>query len=113
MEMIMENEKIRNTREYRSARKQARELRGFYIHLVCYCTIIPMLICINVIFVPDFYWFPFSMFGWGTGLLFHWMAVKKFTPFLGRGWEEKKMKQFMEQEEARRQKLTKESNDKH
>lgn len=95
---VMETDKFEQNREYRKARKQARELRGFYIHLMIYCVMIPFLIAINLVFVPDFYWFPFSVFGWGTGLLFHWMEVKKYTPFLGKGWEERKIREFMEEE---------------
>lgn len=95
---VMETDKFEQNREYRKARKQARELRGFYIHLMIYCVTIPFLIAINLVFVPDFYWFPFSVFGWGTGLLFHWMEVKKYTPFLGKGWEERKIREFMEEE---------------
>lgn len=99
--MTMVTEKIENTREYRKARRQAREIRGFYIHLMIYCVTIPILIAINLIFVPDFYWFPFSMIGWGMGLFFHWMEIKKYTPFLGKGWEERKIRQFMDEERDR------------
>lgn len=95
----------KNSIEYRRARKQARAIRGFYIHLAVYCVTIPVLIAINLTFVPDFYWFPFSMLGWGIGVAFHAMEVYKFTPFLGRNWEQKKIRQFIEEEKARLDKI--------
>lgn len=96
---------FQQTREYRLARKKARELKGFYIHLVVYCTVIPILIAVNLLFVPDYYWFPFSMVGWGIGVLFHWMEIRKITPFLGKGWEEGKVNELMEKEKARYEKF--------
>ncbi len=99
------NPNFKNTLEYRKARRQAREIRGFYIHLTIYCIVIPVIIAINFIFVPDFYWFPFTVFGWGTGLLFHFMEVKKFTPFMGKGWEDKKIQELMDKEKSNYEKF--------
>jgi len=86
------------TRDYIRARKKAREIKGLYIHVVVFCAVIPILTAVNLIFVPDFYWFPFSAIGWGTGLLFHWMEVKNITPFFGREWEARKTKQLMDRQ---------------
>jgi hypothetical protein len=36
--------------------------------------------------------------GWGIGLAFHGMKVFNYTPLLGKNWEERKLKEFMEQE---------------
>lgn len=102
---IMETPKFEQSREYRNARKQARKIREFYVHVTVYCLAVPVIVAVNLIYVPDFYWFPFSIFGWGTGLLFHAMGVYKFTPFLGRNWEEKKIRQFMEEERAKKEKI--------
>lgn len=103
MEMIMENEKFEQNRRYRQARKQAREIKGFYIHILIYCVTIPVLIWVNLTFVPHFYWFPFSMFGWGFGLMFHGFQAYGYTPFLGRGWEERKIAEIMEKERQKKQ----------
>lgn len=100
--MIPQDDKIEKNRLYRKARKQAREIKGFYIHLAIYCIVIPILIVINLTFVPNFYWFPFSMFGWGTGLLFHGFRAYQYTPFLGRDWEQKKLAQFMDEERLKK-----------
>ncbi len=96
MEIAMEelNENLR----YQRAKKKAREIRSFYFNLLCYCIVIPVLIFINLYFTPEFYWFYFSMLGWGIGLLFHGMGAFGWNPFLGKDWEERKLKQFMEEE---------------
>ncbi len=52
--------------------------RGFRIHRNVYCSVIPLLAIINIIFIPDFFWFIFPLIGWGTGLSLHYfLAVKK------------------------------------
>jgi hypothetical protein len=38
------------------------------------------------------------MLGWGIGLFFHAMKVFNWFPFFNKEWEEKKIKQYMEQE---------------
>ncbi|MEL1243185.1 2TM domain-containing protein [Flavobacterium sp. DGU11] len=100
-------------RELERTRKRVKEIRGFYINLSLYCIIIPILIAINLIFTPDFYWFFFSMAGWGTGLLFHAMAAFNFVPFLNRDWEERKLQQFMEEDRKTREKFMKNDNETH
>ena len=89
---------------YKKAKKKAQEIRSFYINLTCYCVIIPTLIFINLYFTPEFYWFYFSMLGWGMGLLFHGMSAFGWNPFLGKGWEERKLKQFMDEEQSKQNK---------
>lgn len=83
---------------YERAKKRAKEIRGFYYNLTMYCIVIPTLIVINLVFTPEFQWFWFSMLGWGTGLLCHGMAAFGFYPFLGKNWEDKKMKELIEKE---------------
>ncbi|MCW4470573.1 2TM domain-containing protein [Flavobacterium sp. MFBS3-15] len=87
------------------ARKRVKEIKSFYINLALYCTIIPILIIINLTFTPGFYWFFFSMAGWGLGLLFHGMAAFNYVPFLSKDWEERKLQQFMEEDRKAREKF--------
>ena len=43
---------------------------------------------------------------WGIGLFFHWLGVFGFQSLgLGKDWEEKKIKELMEQEDKRREKF--------
>jgi len=34
--------------------------------------------------------------GWGMGLLFHYMDAFNHNPILGRNWEQRKIKKYME-----------------
>jgi two-component system LytT family sensor kinase len=85
--------------QYLRAKKQVDKLKGFYANALSYCIVIPSLIFINLRFVPEFYWFWFPMFGWGMGLAFHAMDAYNYNPFLGKNWEENKIKEMMEEEE--------------
>ncbi|MFC2056826.1 2TM domain-containing protein [Chloroflexota bacterium] len=61
---------------YEEAKKRVKEKEGFYVHLALY-------ICVNVFiiilwaFATDggFPWFIFVLFGWGIGLVFHFLEV--------------------------------------
>lgn len=81
---------------YYKAKKKVNEIKGFYVHLVIYCLVMPVIIFINLKYVPEFYWFWFSALGWGMGLFFHWFGVFGFNLLgFGKNWEEKKIKEFM------------------
>jgi hypothetical protein len=101
MELMERLDSLEEERLYKKAQKKAREIRGFYIHLAVYCVVIPALVAVNLIFTPGYYWFFFSMFGWGIGLAFHAMEVFSWNPFLGKGWEERKIKELIEREKRK------------
>ena len=91
--------KINYTEEqrYRKAEKRVKEMKGFYVHLLIYCLIIPIIIFINLKFVPHFHWFWFSVLGWGFGLTMHWLGVFGFRLLgFGNDWEERKIKELMD-----------------
>jgi two-component system LytT family sensor kinase len=88
--------------EYIKARKHVESLKEFYYNLLSYCLVIPFLIFINLRTSPQFHWFWFPMFGWGIGLAFHAMSVYFEGGRYGRNWEERKIKEYMEQEERKR-----------
>lgn len=52
--------------EYAKAHKRMKAIKGFYSHLSVYCTIIPIIIFVNLKFEPSFHWFWFSTLvgGW-------------------------------------------------
>lgn len=79
---------------YIRARKKVEELKEFYSSLVSYIVVIPFLVFINYRTYWEFKWFWFAAIGWGIGLAFH--AFKVYGP--GWSWEERKLRQFMEEE---------------
>ena len=90
------DQNIINKQRYIKAQTRVKKIKGFYTHLTIYCLVIPTLIFINLKYEPSFHWFWFSRCGWGTGLFFHWLSVFGLNLLgLGNNWEEKKIKEFM------------------
>lgn len=94
---IMYQENIENSKYARAIEKVER-LKEFYQSLVSYCIVIPLLIYINLEFSSGFYWFWFPLIFWGISLIFKYLEVQNFNIFLGKNWEERKIKELMNQE---------------
>ena len=89
------SENIESNR-YLRAIEQVEEIKGFYGGLIAYCIVIPIIIYINLNYVPQFHWFWFPMLGWGIGMVFQGFKAFSYNRILGRNWEERKIKEFME-----------------
>ncbi|NNE75640.1 MAG: 2TM domain-containing protein, partial [Pricia sp.] len=84
-------------KRYEKAKERVEAIKGFYGNLLAYFIVIPCLAILNLK-TTDFPWILFPIVGWGFGLIMHGMEAFGYNPFLGKGWEEKKMKEFMEDE---------------
>ncbi|MGB6151925.1 MAG: 2TM domain-containing protein [Pricia sp.] len=93
---IMETQKeyIMDKR-YEKAKERVEEIKGFYGNLMAYLIVIPILAYINLK-GTSFLWFIFPALGWGFGLTMHGMKAFGYNPLWGKRWEEKKMREFME-----------------
>ncbi|MGO4821346.1 MULTISPECIES: 2TM domain-containing protein [unclassified Flavobacterium] len=91
---------------YFKAKKRVEELKGFYGNLGAYIVVNLVLLAINLSTSPGYLWFFWPLFGWGIGVFFHAMKVFNFMPFLGKDWEEQKIKEFMEKEKEKQQRET-------
>lgn len=83
---------------YNRAKQRVEELKGFYGNLVSYIIVNLFLLFINLKYSPNDLWFFWPLLGWGIGVFFHAMKVFNFFLFFGKEWEEKKMKEYIEQE---------------
>lgn len=54
---------------------RGEELRGFYIHLVCYVIVNIGLCALNFTRNPDHLWFYWVAGGWGIGIAGHALGV--------------------------------------
>ena len=97
MNDILYTEDLENS-NYVKAVERVEKLKEFYQNLASYCLVIPFLIFINLRFSPGFHWFWFPIFGWGMGLTFHFLEVNNYNIFLGKNWEDKKIKEMMDKE---------------
>ncbi len=94
----MENQ-YQNEELYFKAKKRVEEIKGFYGNLTSYIAVNCVLFIINIATSPEYLWFFWPMLGWGIGVLFHALKVFNYIPFLGKDWEERKIKELMEKEE--------------
>ncbi len=89
-----------NDLRYRRAKEKVEKLKGFYIHLTIYLIFVPFFIFLNVR-STSFPWALFPIGGWGLGVLGHATEVFGWNPFFGKNWEERKLKEFLDEDEPR------------
>ena len=84
-----------NEDRYLRAKKRVEDLKGFYTHLAVYLVVNAGLFLINFV-TSDTWWFYWPMIGWGIGLAAHAVSVFYAEGRLGRDWEERKMRELMD-----------------
>lgn len=95
-------EDYRKENRYLRAKERVEEIRKFYNNLTSYLVIITILAVVNYWDNEWRYaWFLWVVFGWGIGITFHAFRAFNWSPFFGRDWEERKIKEFMQDEERR------------
>ena len=87
-----------SSKKYERAKKHVEELKGFYIHFSIYSIMVFVFIYLNYI-STSFPWALFPIIGWGAGVWGHAMEVFNYNPFLGKNWDEKKIKELMEKDD--------------
>jgi hypothetical protein len=87
---------------YLRARKHVDDLKEFYYGIVSYFIVIPFLIYINYKTYWGFQWFWFPMIGWGIGIIINAFKVYVSDGIFGRNWEERKLKQYMGEDDDTR-----------
>ena len=98
----MEQRNTDQENKYLRAKDQVREIKKFYTSLVFYVVFISFLAYLNY-YTNDFryMWFLWPAAGWGIGLIFQAAKAFNWSPFFNRDWEDRKVKEFMEQEDER------------
>ena len=91
---------------YNAAYKRVKRIKGFYIHLLVY-VLVNASILISIynnssegfaVFVKWENWST-ALF-WGIGIVAHGLSVFGKNLFFSSDWEEKKMKEFMEEDKG-------------
>ena len=85
--------------KYQKAKARVEAIKGFYIHLIVYVVVNLMLFSINMLVSPGNLWFIWPLMGWGIGFVLHALSVFGFIPRLGAEWEERKIREIMENEQ--------------
>lgn len=89
--------------KYFRAKEQVKQIKKFYTSLMSYFVVITFLALLNY-WLDEWSnpWFLWAAFGWGIGLIFKALKTFAFNPFLGRNWEERKIKEFMNEDENKK-----------
>jgi 2TM domain-containing protein len=88
---------------YLRAKKKLDKLKGFYWHLASYIVVnvfLIIMIAINLDYdesIWQFGTFATAIF-WGIGLAFHAMGVFGPDLLFGKGWEERKINEYMDKD---------------
>jgi len=94
----METQKVYiEDKRYEKAKERVAQIKGFYGNLTAYCIVIPILIMINYN-TTSFPWAIFPALGWGFGVTAHGLEAFGKNPLYGKNWEERKMREFMDDE---------------
>lgn len=88
--------------KYLRAKERIAEIRKFYNGLMSYTVVIALLAGLNY-YIDQWNhpWFLWAAFGWGIGLAFQAARAYNLNPFFGRNWEERKIKEFMQEDDRR------------
>ncbi|MFZ9003006.1 MAG: 2TM domain-containing protein [Robiginitalea sp.] len=92
-------EDLNKENKYIRAKERVEELKKFYGNLTSYIFVISLLAVVNYITYWGYKWFLWAAFGWGIGLFFHAVKTFRWNPFFTRDWEERKIREFMEEDE--------------
>lgn len=83
---------------YQKARKKVKEIKGFYIHLFFFVLAMALMTFLNLRYSPEHLWFIYPLSGWGIGLVGHAIGVFGTDSLFSKNWEERKIKELMEEE---------------
>ena len=99
----METNNYTNEQKYIRAQKRAKDIKGFYIHLMVYLIVNIFLLLLQAISGSGWHvftsWASYTTaFFWGIGIVFHAFGVFGVNILFGKNWEERKIKEYMEKD---------------
>ncbi len=84
--------------EFVKAKKKVKQIKDFYVHIIVMVFSLPIIITVNLMFVPSFRFFWFAVLGMLFSVAMHWIQVFGFSKLgVGKDWEERKIKEMMEE----------------
>jgi len=92
-----------NEQKFIRARKKVKSIKGFYIHLIVYILVNAFILLSQALSSNGWrifwHWQSYStMIFWGIGLAFHAFGVFGMDFILGKNWEDRKIKEFMDKD---------------
>lgn len=80
---------------YRRAKARVAALRAFYTHTAVYLLVNALLVGIDLATSPDSLWFYWPLLSWGIVFAAHALYMFGAGGWLGREWEERKVRELM------------------
>lgn len=96
---IMNKIDFNKENRYIRAKERVEKMKEFYANLIAYVGVNTFLVFINYYTGWDHKWFIYPLIGWGIGLMFHYFEAFGHYPFLSKNWEEKKIKELMDEKD--------------
>lgn len=87
---------------YQRARTRVQQLRNFYVHVAVYLFVNLLLLLINLLTDRYSLWFYWPLIGWSIAIAVHAFLVYGIGGNWEKEWEERKIRQIMEQESEMR-----------
>lgn len=99
----MERNNFTEEQKYLNAKRKVKKIKGFYVHFTVYLIVNIFLIILRIFSIDGFEnlweWQTFNTaIFWGIGIVFHAFSVFGMNFLLGKNWEERKIKEFMEKD---------------
>ncbi|MBT8220257.1 MAG: 2TM domain-containing protein [Bacteroidia bacterium] len=75
----------------RKAEKKVKDKKDFAMHLGIYFVVMAFLFWINWMFSPSIWWAFFPLFGWGIGIVAHYISVYGLFGIGSTDWEQREL----------------------
>jgi len=85
--------------KYLRAKERVYIIKKFYSNLLSYIVFIVLLAGLN--YYSNQWrnpWFLWAAFGWGIGIMFHAFKAFRWVPFMNKDWEDRKIKEYMDED---------------
>ena len=86
--------------KYLRAKHKVSNIKKFYASLLSYVVFISLLAALNY-YTNEWSnpWFLWAAFGWGIAIVIQAFKAFEWLPFMGKNWEEKKIKEYMDKDD--------------
>ncbi|XZG70959.1 2TM domain-containing protein [Chitinibacteraceae bacterium HSL-7] len=82
---------------------QVRDIKGFYSHALTYAGVMLLLLLINALTSPSYWWVVWPALGWGIGLINHGLNVFEVFNLFGPKWEQRQIEKRLARRTAQRE----------
>lgn len=84
--------------QYERAKKHVKRIKGFYIHALVYVLVNALILILKFQKHGQVEIHDWGIGLWGIGLMIHGLSVFLPNFILGRDWEERKIREFMDKD---------------